>query len=938
MAVTQGNKAKARSTCSAGSLSSMLSSETDEDSLSAGASNSQNSSAGVSGGGGGGGGVDKGGQMSHNAARHKIAIKPKKNHGRTRPVRATPTEPSLPATPEERVTPSMAHDDETSGGTASAVSSRPMSTDEEMTSTFLPLGSARSATPTASQKSSPLPESGGNIIVTGAPSSAAVTGGVDLRPASLLQQSHPEKRRSTVAAAAAAAAAAALLDETPEPVIIGLPTLASIQMGSGGASGGPEHQQTVADTGRQDVSPKRRPTGGVALVSVPTIHGGALGTTCRSLGSPVQRSKSMKTESADGFRAGQGLSEVSPGGRPRCLRPVSQAGGERPEFDPDTRDSKTPLSAQSSPVKRGLNVSSDFFQRSKSFSAKVSETHQALGKNDFELNNPNVIDDVVVVVDVRESIRSLERRKRCSPTGQSGTAGVSIEPSAGGGGGGGGLPPCPAVLIEGTALTSAVQMGSYPQQHQQHPFQQQQQPQHYHGGAVTHSVVSAASDDPAKDCQGVRRREVDEEKDNNNKVTLAGSGVGHQPSAFTSSGAKSGPTVATSVATSERPRSELLDGVELRRPRGAQSRLSPDDASGAQPNQLQQQQSTITSSFAGEPELFKVFARRSLKQKPGPHDEKQDTETEKETIASRASQQQENRDKELVTREGRSAGHKLPVLYSDSSSASVVKSGITQIRSITDAKRVSEPQIGQSMDHSSSTALTTGLNPVPVELLPSKKELSKIKVGAIAPLKDKEPTVPLSHEAGGLTSQSTLRRETDQLRKQQSLAQPPSCYQPEPLIQSGQVSQGGPRNHHTPVATGQTAPGGQQPSSEKRASAVLLQRTSSVAVRGSEDNNAADEDNARMGGGTGGQDSGQPEWLRLAQKKREKRELKERMDNTSVAANNVANVHDSATNNKHSSGNNSVGGQEATSTKPSTGLRSSKVLDLVSNFQKLQMA
>lgn len=91
-----------------------------QDSLSAGASNSQNSSGGVggsgsgSGGGGGavgGGGIDKGGQMSHNAARHKIAIKPKKNHGRRRPVRATPTEPSLPATPEERTTPSTADDE-----------------------------------------------------------------------------------------------------------------------------------------------------------------------------------------------------------------------------------------------------------------------------------------------------------------------------------------------------------------------------------------------------------------------------------------------------------------------------------------------------------------------------------------------------------------------------------------------------------------------------------------------------------------------------------------------------------------------------------------------------------------------------------------------------------------------------------------------------------
>ncbi|XP_022644055.1 uncharacterized protein LOC111243165 isoform X7 [Varroa destructor] len=829
-----GNKAKARSTCSAGSLSSMLSSETDEDSLSAGASNSQHSSVGVSGGGQssgsavGGGGVDKGGQMSHNAARHKIAIKPKKNHGRRRPVRATPTEPSLPATPEERTTPSTADDEaaipaynnqslsnsnstaelldiacgavafvclfgrpcanvcrsftETSGGSASAVSSRPMSTDEEVATTISPLANL-SATP-VSQKSSPLPECSGNMLVAGLPQSANADNssgghGSLSRLVSSQQQSQQEKRRS----------AAALLDETPEPVIV-TPTHQGQTLMQSGLG---VQMSDQADLLRQsDVSPKRRPTGGVAMISVQSIQG-ALNNTSRSLGSPVQRSKSMKVESADGFRAGQCQNELSPGGRPRGLRPVSQISGDlRPDLDVDTRDNKVPLSAQNSPVKRGFNVSSDFFQRSKSFSAKVSETHQTLG---------------------------------------------------------------------------------------------------------------------------ARRREIDDEKDD--KVTLAGNGAG-QSSAFAGSGAKMG--LAGTAGVAERPRSELLEGVELRRPRSVQTRLSPDDACGsAQPN-LQQQQTT-TSSFAGEPELFKVFARRSLKQKPGPHVEKQDTEMETEKLVAR---QQENNDKDQA-REGKVAGNN-----------NINKSTIPQVRSVTDAKRISEPSAGQGIDHSAPAGLLSGPNLTSVELLPSKKELNKLKIGAnviSSKDKNKESLVASNQETGG--SVLELRREADQFRRQQSLAQPPMSHQPEPISPGGRVGQGSSRSLHMSAPIGQTGGSQHQTGETKRISAVLLQRASSVAVRGTEEN-AQENEQARTGTGTQGSD--QPEWLQLAQKKREKRELQEKMDNTSMGVSNAAKVQDSASNNRLSSSNNFVNSQEASSAKPSAGLRSSKVLDLVSNFQKLQMA
>ncbi|XP_022689806.1 uncharacterized protein LOC111260931 isoform X2 [Varroa jacobsoni] len=957
-----GNKAKARSTCSAGSLSSMLSSETDEDSLSAGASNSQHSSVGVSGGGQssgsavGGGGVDKGGQMSHNAARHKIAIKPKKNHGRRRPVRATPTEPSLPATPEERTTPSTADDEaaipaynnqslsnsnstaelldiETSGGSASAVSSRPMSTDEEVATTISPLANL-SATP-VSQKSSPLPECSGNMLVAGLPQSANADNssgghGSLSRLVSSQQQSQQEKRRS----------AAALLDETPEPVIV-TPTHQGQTLMQSGLG---VQMSDQADLLRQsDVSPKRRPTGGVAMISVQSIQG-ALNNTSRSLGSPVQRSKSMKVESADGFRAGQCQNELSPGGRPRGLRPVSQISGDlRPDLDVDTRDNKVPLSAQNSPVKRGFNVSSDFFQRSKSFSAKVSETHQTLeGPNGKELNNPIQIDEVVVA-DVRESIKSLERRKQCSPTGlnsiQSGVPSTIITQG-------------PSVLVAGTmpaVVNVAGRMSPAYFLHQQQQQQQQQQHhnQHQHYSSVTTSMVSATSNDPAVDhqgsradaptsppatspCQtsmppnpfvqariykGARRREIDDEKDD--KVTLAGNGAG-QSSAFAGSGAKMG--LAGTAGVAERPRSELLEGVELRRPRSVQTRLSPDDACGsAQPN-LQQQQTT-TSSFAGEPELFKVFARRSLKQKPGPHVEKQDTEMETEKLVAR---QQENNDKDQA-REGKVAGNN-----------NTNKSTIPQVRSVTDAKRISEPSAGQGIDHSAPAGLLSGPNLTSVELLPSKKELNKLKIGAnviSSKDKNKESLVASNQETGG--SVLELRREADQFRRQQSLAQPPMSHQPEPISPGGRVGQGSSRSLHMSAPIGQTGGSQHQTGETKRISAVLLQRASSVAVRGTEEN-AQENEQARTGTGTQGSD--QPEWLQLAQKKREKRELQEKMDNTSMGVSNAAKVQDSASNNRLSSSNNFVNSQEASSAKPSAGLRSSKVLDLVSNFQKLQMA
>lgn len=180
---------------------------------------------------------------------------------------------------------------ETSGGSASAMSSRPLSVEDDM-----PL----------SQKASPIPES----------------------------MSGPDRRRS------------AFLDETPppEPVVI----------------------QPVAMEADPMETPKRKPPGGVAMISVQAIQEAL--SASRSTGNLVQRSKSMKTESADAFRAEnvQNRLRVSSSG----------VGGECHAVDPE----KTPLSAQNSPVKRGLNVSSDFFQRSRSFSAKVSETHQALGE------------------------------------------------------------------------------------------------------------------------------------------------------------------------------------------------------------------------------------------------------------------------------------------------------------------------------------------------------------------------------------------------------------------------------------------------------------------------------------------------------------------------------------------------------------------------------
>lgn len=191
-------------------------------------------------------------------------------------------------------------------------SSRPRSADQD------------TATPT-SQRPSPLADYGGAPVIS-------VVAPSDLR------SQQQDKRRSAV-----------LLDETPEPVVI--------------------------VTGES--SPKRRPAGGVALMNVQALTGSlAGGCTSRSIGSPIQRSKSMKTESVDGFRASHGDVTLRPVG----LRPVSQASGERSDLDVDVKaDGKGPLSAQNSPIKRGLGASSDFFQRSKSFSAKVSETHQALG-------------------------------------------------------------------------------------------------------------------------------------------------------------------------------------------------------------------------------------------------------------------------------------------------------------------------------------------------------------------------------------------------------------------------------------------------------------------------------------------------------------------------------------------------------------------------------
>lgn len=393
--MTQGNKAKARSTCSAGSLSSMLSSETDEDSLSAGASNSQNSSVG--GGGSGSIGGDKGGgQLSHTAARHKIAIKPKKNHGRSRPMRGHPptsSEPSLPATPEERATTndalhSHAHDEggannamdtsggllsnsnsaellatDLSGGGSSAVSSRPLSAIDDEALVGSP------STPGLSRGGAPSP----GVVVC--PPVGAEHGGPSA-----------DRRHSSANFG---------VDETPEPM--------------------------AAATDGQEVSPKRRPAGGIAMINVQAIQE-ALSVSGSSAavngGSPVQRSKSMKMESTHsssntgdaallrGLATSGGAESAggilhSPVVLRRALRPVSQqlvlgsASLDPSEQQllpgPSPTHVQQQLSAQNSPVKRGnssassaiLNVSSDFFQRSKSFSAKVSETYQALGEFSF---------------------------------------------------------------------------------------------------------------------------------------------------------------------------------------------------------------------------------------------------------------------------------------------------------------------------------------------------------------------------------------------------------------------------------------------------------------------------------------------------------------------------------------------------------------------------
>lgn len=171
--------------------------------------------------------------------------------------------------------------------------------------------------------------------------------------------------------------------------------------------------------------------------------------------------------------------------------------------------------------------------------------------------------------------------------------------------------------------------------------------------------------------------------------------------------------------------------------------------------------------------------------------------------------------------------------------------------------------------------------------------------------KNKESLVASNQETGG--SVLELRREADQFRRQQSLAQPPMSHQPEPISPGGRVGQGSSRSLHMSAPIGQTGGNQHQTGETKRISAVLLQRASSVAVRGTEEN-AQENEQARTGTGTQGSD--QPEWLQLAQKKREKRELQEKMDNTSMGVSNAAKVQDSASNNRLSSSNNFVNSQE----------------------------
>lgn len=120
---------------------------------------------------------------------------------------------------------------------------------------------------------------------------------------------------------------------------------------------------------------------------------------------------------------------------------------------------------------------------------------------------------------------------------------------------------------------------------------------------------------------------------------------------------------------------------------------------------------------------LQVFARRSLKQKPGPHVEKQDTEMETEKLVAR---QQENNDKDQA-REGKVAGNN-----------NTNKSTIPQVRSVTDAKRISEPSAGQGIDHSAPAGLLSGPNLTSVELLPNKKELNKLKVWSLAGISSSE--------------------------------------------------------------------------------------------------------------------------------------------------------------------------------------------------------
>lgn len=132
---------------------------------------------------------------------------------------------------------------------------------------------------------------------------------------------------------------------------------------------------------------------------------------------------------------------------------------------------------------------------------------------------------------------------------------------------------------------------------------------------------------------------------------------------------------------------------------------------------------------------FKVFARRSLKQKPGPHDEKQDTETEKETNVSKAQQPKKPGKSEHTptTVEAKPAGHRPSVL--SHAEPNSMKAGTPPIKSNADAKRVSESQIGPGGERQASTAQTTASNPpAPIELLPSKKDLSKLKVWLAAVL------------------------------------------------------------------------------------------------------------------------------------------------------------------------------------------------------------